>query len=823
MKGDFVLEKNQSKEKKNPLLAFSAFIVDKRNLIFLLYIFALIFCMFSSSWVQVENDITKYLPEDTVTRRGLAVMDREFVTFATADIMISNVSYDRAEKLCDDIEEIKGVGSVKFDNTNKHFTGSSALLSVSFDDVEESEETKKAMDEIKELLKDYDSYISSSVGVSQDEALENDMRVIIVIVAVIILAVLLFTSKAYAEVIPLILTFLAAALLNKGTNFMLGKISFISNSVAIVLQLALAIDYAIILCHRFSEEREHLEAREAIITALSKAIVEISSSSLTTISGLLALFTMQFMIGRDLGMVLVKAIFLSLLSVFTLMPGLLLLMSGWIDKTKHKNLVPKINLVGKFDIKTKKTMPVIFLVLMVAGFFLSNMCPYCYGFNNLSTPRKDETQITRDKIASTFKKTSLVAIVVPSGNYKNEGAILNELEKYPEVDSTLGLSNTEALDGYMLTDEITPRQFSEIAEVDYEVAKLLYAAYAVQDEDYGEIVGNLDSYKLPLIDVFMFLHDQIDKKYVTLSDDLTSDINDLYDQLCDAKKQLESDNYSRMLVYLDLPEEGEETFAFLDTIDSVVKKYYPEDTYVVGDSTSDRDLSLSFSRDNIIISILSALFVIIVLLFTFNSAGLPILLILVIQGSIWINFSFPYLQQKDLYFLGYLIVTSIQMGANIDYAIVISGRYNDLKKTMPLEEAAVEALNQSFPTIITSGAILAAAGTSIGLVTTNGVISAIGICIGRGTLISIFLVMCVLPQILMIGDKIIEKTSFTLTPPDIVQNKTGTVYLNGRVRGRVSGFVDANVHGLVKGDVNAIVEAGNIAEVKEGEDDEDEE
>lgn len=823
MKGDFVLEKNQSKEKKNPILAFSAFIVDKRNLIFLLYIFALIFCMFSSSWVQVENDITKYLPEDTVTRRGLAVMDREFVTFATADIMISNVSYDRAEKLCDDIEEIKGVGSVKFDNTNKHFTGSSALLSVSFDDVEESEETKKAMDEIKELLKDYDSYISSSVGVSQDEALENDMRVIIVIVAVIILAVLLFTSKAYAEVIPLILTFLAAALLNKGTNFMLGKISFISNSVAIVLQLALAIDYAIILCHRFSEEREHLEAREAIITALSKAIVEISSSSLTTISGLLALFTMQFMIGRDLGMVLVKAIFLSLLSVFTLMPGLLLLMSGWIDKTKHKNLVPKINLVGKFDIKTKKTMPVIFLVLMVVGFFLSNMCPYCYGFNNLSTPRKDETQITRDKIASTFKKTSLVAIVVPSGNYKNEGAILNELEKYPEVDSTLGLSNTEALDGYMLTDEITPRQFSEIAEVDYEVAKLLYAAYAVQDEDYGEIVGNLDSYKLPLIDVFMFLHDQIDKKYVTLSDDLTSDINDLYDQLCDAKKQLESDNYSRMLVYLDLPEEGEETFAFLDTIDSVVKKYYPEDTYVVGDSTSDRDLSLSFSRDNIIISILSALFVIIVLLFTFNSAGLPILLILVIQGSIWINFSFPYLQQKDLYFLGYLIVTSIQMGANIDYAIVISGRYNDLKKTMPLEEAAVEALNQSFPTIITSGAILAAAGTSIGLVTTNGVISAIGICIGRGTLISIFLVMCVLPQILMIGDKIIEKTSFTLTPPDIVQNKTGTVYLNGRVRGRVSGFVDANVHGLVKGDVNAIVEAGNIAEVKEGEDDEDEE
>ena len=428
--------KTQEKEKKNFMETFSEFIVDKRNLIFLLYIFALIFCLFSSNWVDVENDITQYLPENTVTRRGLTVMNREFVTFASADIMVSNISYERAEKIAEDIENIDGVSGVAFDNTDKHFKNASALFSVSFDGTTEDENTEKTMDEIKEMLKYYDTYISSQIGVSTEEALANDMKVIIVIVAVIIVGVLLFTSKSYAEVIPLILTFLAAALLNKGTNFMLGKISFISNSVAIVLQLALAIDYAIILCRRFSEERENLEAREAVIAALSKAIVEISSSSLTTISGLLALFTMQFQIGRDLGTVLIKAIFLSLLSVFTLMPGLLLVMSNLIDKTKHKNLVPKINAVGKFDIKTKKTIPVIFLVLMIAGFFLSNKCPYCYGFNNLSTPRKDETQITRDKIANTFTKTSLVALVVPSGNYKNESAVLRELEACPEVDST---------------------------------------------------------------------------------------------------------------------------------------------------------------------------------------------------------------------------------------------------------------------------------------------------------------------------------------------------------------------------------------------------
>ena len=182
----------------------------------------------------------------------------------------------------------------------------------------------------------------------------------------------------------------------------------------------------------------------------------------------------------------------------------------------------------------------------------------------------------------------------------------------------------------------------------------------------------------------------------------------------------------------------------------------------MGDATSNYDLSSSFERDNVIISVLTALFVGIILLFTFQSAGLPFLLVLTIQGSIWINFSMPYLTDSTMYFLSYLVVSSIQMGATIDYAIVITSRYLDLRKTIPdKKKAVVESLDQAFPTIITSGTIMTSAGFVIGSLTNNAVIASLGKVLGRGTLISIILVMTVLPQLLLVCDKLIDKTELT--------------------------------------------------------------
>ncbi len=416
-----------SETKPTVMEQIAAFIVDKRNLLFLMYILAIVFCFFSMRWVDVENDITAYLSEDTETRQGLTVMDKEFVTFGTANIMISNISYEHAQVIADELKEIQGVTKVEFDHTIDHYKDASALLSLTFEGEEDDPISMTAMNEVRDRVSSYDTSISTSIGVNLADQLAREMQIIIVIAAFIIIVVLLFTSKTYGEIPVLIITFIVAAVLNMGTNFLLGKISFISNSVAVVLQLALAIDYAIILCHRFSEEHEQLPTREACIIALSKAIPEISSSSLTTISGLGALIFMHFKIGEDLAFVLIKSILLSLLSVFTLMPGLLMLFSKIIDKTSHKNFVPSINIVGKFVVKTRYIIPPIFLVILVLAFIFANKCPYVYGTTDLRAARRNDTQIAADRIKESFGTDNLVALIVPSGDYEAEGKLLNKL------------------------------------------------------------------------------------------------------------------------------------------------------------------------------------------------------------------------------------------------------------------------------------------------------------------------------------------------------------------------------------------------------------
>ena len=446
----------------------------------------------------------------------------------------------------------------------------------------------------------------------------------------------------------------------------------------------------------------------------------------------------------------------------------------------------------------------------MVGFLLSARCPYVYGYTQIKTSRQNDSQIAEQRINETFGAQNVMALIVPRGDYDSEKALLARLEQYDQVEYALGLSNVEVMDGHMLTDALAPRQFSEMTDLDYDLVCLLYGAYAAEGEEYGRIISGLDSYAVPIIDMFFFAYDKVEEGYVDLDEEQRADLDALYQQLSDARVQLLGPRHTRMLISLDLPEEGAETFDFLQTIHREAERYYAADSiYLVGNSTSDYDLSVSFAKDNVMISVLSVVFVIIVLLFTFQSVGLPILLILVIQGSIWINFSFPGLSQQPIFFMSYLIVTAIQMGANIDYAIVISNWYSELKASMPRREAIIQALDLSFPTVLTSGSILSSAAFLIAKITTDPAIVGIGECLYRGTLISMFLVMFILPQILYLGDQIVERTRFNIKVPEVTRSISGTVYVNGRVRGRVSGVVDAHIHGVIQGDVSGLVETGS--------------
>ncbi|MBR6683166.1 MAG: MMPL family transporter, partial [Firmicutes bacterium] len=598
------------KEKQTFMEKMATFIVYKRKTILFIYLAMFIFCVLAMGWVKVENDVTKYLPEDTETRQGIDVMNANFKPAATARIMVSNVTFETAEDLNTAIGNVDGVEMSTFDNTEDHYKDAAALFDVNLSGSNNDPDTIQTMEDIRGILENYDASIDTLVGYDENAMLANEMMVITVVAVIIILVVLTLTSRAYAEVPVLLLTFGAAALLNMGTNFIFGTISFISNSIAVVLQLALAVDYAIILCHRFSDENETKPAIEAAIAALSKAIPEIGASSLTTIGGLGALAFMKFSIGADMAMVLIKSILLSLLSVFTLMPGLLVFFSPLINRTKHRKLLPKITLIGKFAVKVRHILPPIFVLLLVGAFYLSNLCPYCYSYNDLKTAKMAERQHAYFKIKDTFGTSNMAAVVVPAGNYEAESKILEELAACPQVESTMGLAGIEAMNGYMLTDALTPRELAELIGLDNEITEVLYTAYAATENEYGKIINGIAEYRVPLFDMFIFLKDQMETRNIELEG--MEDMTDMLSQLDTAKEQMQSENYSRMVVYLNVPEEGEETYNFLQEMRGIIGQYYEDDYYIVGNSTSSRDLSASFETDNLLITVLSIFFVILV-------------------------------------------------------------------------------------------------------------------------------------------------------------------------------------------------------------------
>ena len=809
-KQEIRMKEQEEKKKGNLWLTVATFIVNKRKAIEILFLLAIIYSVLCINKVQVNQDITSYLPADSETRQGLSIMDEQFMTYGSAKVMLANVTFNQADSLVDSLENVDGVKEVAFDDSSDHFKGTNALFDITFSGTSDEQVSKDALNSVKDILADYDVYVSTEVGSEESsaESLAKDMNIILVLAVVVIVAVLLLSTKAYLQIPVLLITFGVAAILNMGTNYWFGTISSITNSIAVVLQLALAIDYAIILCDRFMEEHETLDAEEAVKVALSKAIPEISSSSLTTISGMVAMMFMQFRLGYDMGIILVKAIILSLISVFFLMPGVLLIFAKGIDKTHHKCYVPKITIVGKFANKTKYIIPPLFIICLVFAFMKSNNCQYIYDTSSIVSAKKSESKIAQETIEETFGASNQLVVMVPKGDYESEHKVVKKLQNLDYVTSALALSNVSINDEYVLTDKLSPRQFSELVGIDREVVEVLYMAYAYNQEHYGPVVTGIDDYDVPIIDMFLFLYDQYKEGYVTLDSNLDEKLTTLYDTLHDAQLQLQGSDYSRLVLNISLPVEGQETYDALEEIRGIAAQYYSKDSVIlVGNSTSDHDLESSFASDNIIISVLTALFVMIILFFTFQSAGLPVLLVLTIQGSIWINFAVPSIEGQTVFFIAYLIVSAIQMGATIDYAIVISNRYLQLKQQMPLKEAITETLNQSFPTIFTSGSILTCAGFLIGEIASDATVASIGVALGRGTLISIILVLFVLPQILLMGDIIIEKTALTMNITRPQREVAGRVRVTGHVRGYVQGEIDADIQGTFQGQMKVSVDS----------------
>lgn len=728
---------------------------------------------------KINYDLTGYLPAHCDSSTALELLKKEFDDKGMAYVMVKDVTPEKAGEIKTRLEKVEGVATVTYVES-MNYKNNSALYTVTLKDYDSTAGAFDAVKDVIDALSDEKAYLSGQSAFSYYTKLETEQSIMKlgIAIVVIILLVMLFTSKTYFELIVLILVFGAAMAINMGTNFLfVNGISYIANLVALVLQLALSLDYSIILLHRYMEERDNGEdAKTATVTALTKGLPEILSSSLTTVEGLAALMLMTLSIGAEIGLSLAKGIVVSMATVIFFMPALLVIFDKPIQKTRHKSFVPNVTKPARAIVKARKVIVPAFLLIAILAGVAQGFNKYSFNYNSGSlivAPKKviEETG---------FGTLNSLVVVVPKGDAEKERQLVKYVESFDLIDK----SQTTAL------STINVYSF-----IDADSSETLYLTDEVSKKDIGNLIDKIpsDAGVNPLIikPIIEGWFDDYVKKYlpegtkpskakVRLIDLLDFAVREKFDaisrfigddpeklayleqikQISFAKANLESENYSRITFNINGGVEDDDVFELVKTLKTGVSDFY-EERYITGESVVCYEMSEYFMKDNLMVCLFTDLFILVILLITFRNISLPIILILAIQGGIFINFAIPFLSKTSISFIGYLIISAIQMGATIDYAIVLTNRYRGIRKDFTDRyDAMAAATNAVFPTILTSGVILTATGFVMSMLS-SGVVTQLGLLLGVGTLTSIIIVLFVLPSLLLVTEKVVDKTDFS--------------------------------------------------------------
>lgn len=728
---------------------------------------------------KINYDLTGYLPANCDSSTALELLKKEFDDKGMAYVMVKDVTPEKAGEIKTRLEKVEGVATVTYVES-MNYKNNSALYTVTLKDYDSTAGAFDAVKDVIDALSDEKAYLSGQSAFSYYTKLETEQSIMKlgIAIVVIILLVMLFTSKTYFELIVLILVFGAAMAINMGTNFLfVNGISYIANLVALVLQLALSLDYSIILLHRYMEERDNGEdAKTATVTALTKGLPEILSSSLTTVAGLAALMLMTLSIGAEIGLSLAKGIVVSMATVIFFMPALLVIFDKPIQKTRHKSFVPNVTKPARAIVKARKVIVPAFLLIAILAGVAQGFNKYSFNYNSGSlivAPKKviEETG---------FGTLNSLVVVVPKGDAEKERQLVKYVESFDLIDK----SQTTAL------STINVYSF-----IDADSSETLYLTDEVSKKDIGDLIDKIpsDAGVSPLIikPIIEGWFDDYVKKYlpegtkpskakVRLIDLLDFAVREKFDaisrfigddpeklayleqvkQISFAKANLESENYSRITFNINGGVEDDDVFELVKTLKTGVSDFY-EERYITGESVVCYEMSEYFMKDNLMVCLFTDLFILVILLITFRNISLPIILILAIQGGIFINFAIPFLSKTSISFIGYLIISAIQMGATIDYAIVLTNRYRGIRKDFTDRyDAMAAATNAVFPTILTSGVILTATGFVMSMLS-SGVVAQLGLLLGVGTLTSIIIVLFVLPSLLLVTEKVVDKTDFS--------------------------------------------------------------
>ncbi len=668
---------------------FYTWIVNHRKLVIVIYAILFVICAACKTQVSVDYDMNDYLPEDSASTVALNLMDEEFDGgVPNARVMIEDVTIPEALQYKEQIKEVDGVTDVTWlddavsvdvpletldtDTVENYYKDGNALFSVTID----KDKRTEAVSDIREIIGDDNAMTGSAVSTAAaTTSTVSEISKISIIAVIFVILVLLLTTDSWFEPVVVMVGLGVAILINAGSNLIFGEISFVTNAAGTILQLAVSMDYSVFLIHRFTECRKsNSNPKEAMIDALTMSTSSILSSGLTTVIGFLALCLMQFLIGPDLGRALAKGIAISLITVFTFMPCLILSTYKWLDKLEHRPFVPSFRRFGRGVQKIMIPMVVVFILAIVPSYLASSSNSFYYGASKIFN-EKTKTGADTAKIENIFGKSDTYVLMVPKEDKATQKELSDALHDIPQVTGIIS---------------------------------------------YVDTVGM-----------------EIPESYLD---------EETYSKLC-------SDQYTRMVLSVDAAYEGDETFELVEKVRDTAEKYYPGEWYLAGEGVSTYDLMDTITSDMVKVNLVAIAAVFLVLLLTLRSVVLPVLLVLAIETAIWINLSIPYFTGQRIFYIAYLIISLIQLGATVDYAILMTERYREFRQTCGKKDAITNTISAVTVSILTSGSVLTVVGFLLGIISSHALLSQLGFFLGKGTLCSLVIVFFALPGLLYLFDR----------------------------------------------------------------------
>ena len=739
---------------------FAKFVVKYRLIILGVMLLLMIASLFAMSYVNVNSDILSYLPEDVDMTRGLNFMKENFDMQGDAIIGVQGATYEDMQELVSLIENKGGtkqggiiwygllkemqdidwtimenpwVASLVNNLLNKYglkledlkemteqLSNNPEIVSLFHPDDETylmmlqlnvPSSSNEAMDLLSEIEnyfneKGLDYAMGGSTQITREifDSTIGEIGKYALVAVLVMFIILLLTTNSIIDPIVFMVTLGVSIVVNMGTNLILPSVSVVTYAASSILQLALSMDYAIFLMHSFAEEQKKtLDDKLAMERAIPKTFSTISASALTTVGGFLALFAMRFKIGEDLGLVLAKGVFLSLVTVVLLQPCLMLLTNKIARKTQHRIIVPKFKNVASYAVTHRKTIVTIALLLLIPTVIMQNMVGISYIKFVEEEPNPTAIEQKVDALSN-----SLVVIVPAKtesmdgeSNIKDQYEFLEKIRERDDVNAVMGL-------------------FSMLPE---DVAEGI--VNLVNDEDMGKLMAS-SGMDMSMITGFL------------------------------------NNGYTMYSVMINAESESAEGTKALNEIRAILDDTFGAgEYYITGMTQAVSDLQGITPTDFMVVSLVSVAIIFVILLFTLRSLKMSTIVVLVIEFGIFVNLSISYIFGQTVNFMAYIILSSIQLGATVDYAILYTVKYQNYLGIRSAREAAYTALTESGVSIMTSVAILAGCCLSVSLITTNIIVSEITLMIARGSIISGILVMVLLPALLIIstGNQKLEKRS----------------------------------------------------------------